>query len=156
MKKPLIAFTPRWQWVEGMAVVATKKFYPSLCAEHEFEDLLQEAYLVYMKCKSKYTVVDNQKWFLQLFMTSLRNRLIDLVNKCSYHHLVFQEISREDEPVTVYDEGYLARVLKELPTKTKLLIRNMCWSDDPYTRNSSEAKLRQKYPSMTEKTNRQS
>ena len=113
--KQAIPYTPRWQGpIQGHAVNSIRKFYPSLCAEHEFEDLLQEAYIVFLRVKVKYPQVDDPRWFMRLFSRSLYRELIDLKTACH------QTLSLDDPDVEVTEpcmvEDYVERiVLSRLP-----------------------------------------
>ena len=46
-----------------------------------FQDLMQESYLVYLRCAKKYYYVDNPKHFMRLFSISLKNFYITLSKK---------------------------------------------------------------------------
>lgn len=108
-----IPYVPRWAGpIEGHAVNVIKSFFPRLCAEHEFCDLLQEAYIIFMKCKNAYGgKVDNRAWFMALFSRSLTNRMIGLLDR-SGRYIFIEDEPEIDEPVKE-DLTFLGLDLKE-------------------------------------------
>lgn len=119
-----IKFRPRWNAaLQGHAVNVIRKFYPRLVSDYEFDDLLQEAFIVYMRCKERYgATVDNPRWFMALFSRSLVNKLINLTEKAGRYISI--EALDEDfpEPATQYDEAYMTCLLRELPVEVRQLI----------------------------------
>jgi len=148
----IIKFTPRFNGpIQGRSVNIIKKFYPYLCAEHEFDDLMQEAYLVFMHCKELYGPdkgkgVDKPQWFMTLYSRALTNKLINLGKKCgryiSIDDLDFDtsefkndvqhprnnynnKYNRQkvlEESSTDYDTGYAYRLIQELPEEVRQLM----------------------------------
>jgi|SRR3990167_2456927 len=128
-----IKYVPRWPGaIEGYAVNCIRRFYAQLAAEHELEDLLQEAYIVFMRCKARYSsTVDNPRWFMALFQRALSNKLINLV------HTTGRYISCEDIELMMNangthtpDIGYMRCVMEELPVEIKSLVHEVCFADD--------------------------
>lgn len=147
MKGPVkLSFVPRWNAaIEGHAVNLVRKFYPKLAAEHEFDDLLQEAYIVFMRCKERYAgKVDNPRWFMALFSRSLFNRLMDLSKRCGTYISIEALEDAFPEPATEYDEAYFACLLRELPKEFRQLVDKVINGDmhDPYW---AVAALKRKY-----------
>jgi len=122
---PRIKYVPRWPGpIEGHAVNTAKHFYGTLHPWHEFDDLLQEAYIVFMRCKNAYgDTVDNPAWFMSLFSNSLRNRFINLIKHGPRYNFT------EDMELTDYtqsglaDDGYLRCLLEELPPVLGMMTR---------------------------------
>src|SRR5437879_3859259 len=101
--------------IAGHAVNMSRKYYPLLAAELEFEDLLQEAWIVFLTCQRRYRgVVDNPAWFMALFSVSLQRRMVDLL-RCQRPYISIDDLAEFDEPVTDFDAGFGWRVLCELP-----------------------------------------
>lgn len=131
--KRKIKFTPRWQGaIEGHAVNTVKSFFSKLCADHEFDDLMQEAYIVFMRCGLRYknTVDMNPAWFMALFRNSLRNKLINMCALCK----LTVDIDALDHDITdelcIKDEiGYLKCVFSELDVRVRRLTHDMCFGD---------------------------
>lgn len=132
--KRKIKFTPRWRGaIEGHAVNTVKSFFPKLCADHEFDDLMQEAYIVFMKCSERYkaTVEMNPAWFMSLFRNSLRNKLINMSAKCK-QTVDVDALEQNDLLLAlgITDEvGYLACVFSELPVRIRRLTHDMYFGD---------------------------
>lgn len=143
--KKIIPFTPRWGAVPGcngrstkvMAVLVIKKYFPMLAAEHEFDDLLQEAYLIYMKVKRDYPHIDNQKWFLKFFTICLKNRLINMAAKCG--RTVSLEALEEDgglPEMAVLENAFERVTLAELPEQVKQLVYMVCFGPEAMGREA--------------------
>ncbi len=145
--KRMIPFTPRWQGpVEGHAVNVVKSFFPKLCADNEFDDLMQEAYIVFMRCSKRYknTANMNPAWFMSLFRNSLRNRLINLSVKC--HHTVNIDELNQDATaeLSVKDNiGYLACVFSDLDVRVRRLTHDMCFGDALSSKKAMKSLRRQ-------------
>lgn len=112
---PKIRFNPRWEGVHGLAITLVSKYFAMLCAEHEFDDLMQEAYIVFMKCKRAYPHIDNQKWFTSLYGNALANKLLNLAARCG-RMISLEDLPPgiEDRPDGAGDEGYARVLLAEL------------------------------------------
>lgn len=134
--------------IQGHAINAARRFFPRLCADYEFEDLLQEAYLVFMKCKRKYAAkIDNPKWFMAIFRVSLHNHFINLTKKCGLCVSLETLIEGYAEPATEYDASYFRVLLKELPEEVRTLLASIC--NGQITDGFFELlKLRVKYPKL--------
>jgi DNA-directed RNA polymerase specialized sigma24 family protein len=142
MTKP-IPYVPRWQGaIEWHAINTARKLYPMLCAEHEFDDLMQEAYLVYMHCKVKGKSIDNPGWFMAFFSTCLRNKLLNMAKLCG------RVIAMETPPDMAADgdAGFERVVLSELPEQIKRLIRAVCYG--PGVQGRAYRKLREHFPAL--------
>lgn len=132
--KRLIPFTPRWRGpIEGHAVNTVRSFFPKLCADHEFDDLMQEGYIVFMRCSTRYknTANMNPAWFMSLFRNSLRNKLINLSAKCK--HTVDIDALNHDTTaeLCIKDNiGYLACVFSDLDVRVRRLTHDMCFGDE--------------------------
>lgn len=119
----MIKFTPRFNGpIQGRAVNIIKRFYPYLCAEHEFDDLMQEAWLVFARCKHLYgTTVDNPRWFMVLFGRALTNKLINLSKKCG-RYISIEALDNFEEPATEVDMAFANRLIRELPEEVHQLM----------------------------------
>lgn len=129
-----IKFTARWPGaIEGRAVNLVKRHFSRLCAEHEFDDLMQEAYLVFMRVKARYPQCDRPEWFMSLFQVSLTNHLLNLGAKCG-RTVSLEELPLGDLPeMLVQDEGFRRMVLQQLPVRMKHLLRLVCFPPDAAT-----------------------
>lgn len=118
-----ILFRPQFSGpIEGHAVNMSRRYYPMLAAELEFEDLLQEAWVVFLRCRHRYRgVVDNPAWFMAIFSVALRRRMVDLL-RMQRPYISIEELAEIDEPATDFDSGFGWRVLCELPTDMRELL----------------------------------
>jgi hypothetical protein len=69
-----------WELVERNAINQCREwFYYGVKKGYEFEDMLQEAKLIFCRCKNNYSgKKDNKKHFMKYYKISLYNRLHDL------------------------------------------------------------------------------
>lgn len=148
MKEPLrIPYVPRWKGpIEGHAVNVAKSFYPKLCAFHEFDDLLQEAFLIYMKIKNTYPYIDNRAWFMSLFSVSLRNRMIGLIEHRATRYNFIEDATEIEEP-SREDNTLLGIMLKELPQEAQDLLVELVGTSQRKAR-SAYRRLSEMFPAV--------
>jgi len=115
--RPKVKFVPVWTGaIEGRAVNIIKTFFGQLGPHHEFDDLMQEAFLVYWRCRKAYMgKVDNPKWFMALFQTALRGHLINLRGRRPRYSL----LGEDDVPDLAVEDtrSYLLVTLQQLPAE---------------------------------------
>jgi DNA-directed RNA polymerase specialized sigma24 family protein len=101
-------------------------------AIHEFDDLLQDAYLTFRRVKASYPRVSDPKHFMALFKVALRNEMIDRARFKQQKSMVEAQV--DDEQYKALSEcigggednlGYLMALLNELPPEAKLLLQVM-------------------------------
>lgn len=161
-----LKFVPRWPGaIHGHAVNSVKSFYPNLCAEHEFDDLMQEAYYIFLKCKRKYfdrpnfkyAKVNSAPWFMSLFSRALRNQLIAVQSKCRYKlnvdidsivdHSKFDALCVEQQsgPASVFlKEGQWSLMFAGLDPRVRWLVHAMCFGDEVSSDRAMQV-LRRRY-----------
>lgn len=117
-----IVYKPRWNRAfQGRAINLAKKFYPKLSTDYEIDDLVQEAYIVFLRCSRKYVgTVDNPKWFMSLYNRALINTFITFSTKTAQYSFI-ASTDTLPEVATEYDESYLRVFLQELPPEVKQL-----------------------------------
>lgn len=133
-----VPYRPRFAGAfKGRAFNAVRRIYPKLAAEHEFDDLLQEAALVFLVCREKYLaqakaggrIVDNPAWFMSLFSRALYNRFVDL-QRASFSYIPIDELADADHPMSERDLGFCWRTLCELPADVRELLTVLGGGDD--------------------------
>lgn len=126
-----IPFRPRFGGpIEGHAVNTIKRWYPRLADQMEFEDLLQEAWVVFLRCQARYGgTVDNPRWFMALFSVSLHRRFCSLLSD-NPAYISDEDLNEQYEPTTELDVGYYWRVLQELPADMRELLAALGLGDD--------------------------
>ncbi len=121
-----IPFRPIWPGpIEGHAINTIRHYYQQLHPWHEFDDLLQEAYIVFFKCKRAYSGrVDNAAWFMSLFSHSLRNRLINLIRHGPrYNFIEDLDLAETDTANALDNDGYLRCLLGDVPPVLNMMVR---------------------------------
>lgn len=120
----MIRYRPRFPGpIQGYATNTIKHFYPALCADHEFDDLLQEAYIVFMKCSKAYMppagTLNIPAHFMNYFKRGLTNKLINMAAKC-HPRISIEDIPNFDiEAPGSENVGYLSCLLAQLPSRTR-------------------------------------
>lgn len=122
--RPRIPFQPRWEpEIKGYALRTVATWYPRLKKAHEFSDLMQEAWIVFALCSRCYQgKVDNPRWFMALYKTSLLNRMKTIRDGAPRYSL--EEVPESDQ-LTVPDDSMIAAAVRELP-KELLEVLALC------------------------------
>lgn len=78
-------YTPIWEGVvKGYAINKINlDLWKFNWLGYEFDDLYQEAWLIFYSCKEEYKEIDTPQHFMSLFKTALHNRFYDLSQKSS-------------------------------------------------------------------------
>lgn len=112
--------------VEGYVVNFMNKNYFKVARTLERTDVMQEAYLVFMRVASKYPEVEAPQHFMALFKTSWYNHFTNLANADTASRVMVQAISYTtddgNELETEYlgeldNEGYLSVLVREAPSE---------------------------------------
>jgi DNA-directed RNA polymerase specialized sigma24 family protein len=139
-KKPLVFF-PRWEGeIEGWACKYIGKNLWRYRPDLEFDDLYQEAYLVFQRVADKYLHVSEPRHLMALFKMAVRRQFIDIVKARSIRvRLVSFPDAETDDPepgdASLYgvdsvpdDRDWVAEAdfrlrLEELPMEVRRLVR---------------------------------
>lgn len=96
-------------------------------ATEGFDDLLQEAKILFHALEKKYPVANNMAHFASLFKTSLARSLIDRdrirKRKCLIPALDIDDIDEDPMLEGIPNYGYLNLLLEEMPSELKLVFR---------------------------------
>lgn len=114
--------------IQGHAINQCRSFYPKLHSQHEFDDLLQEANIIFLKCQRRYSTTPgmNDAWFMSLFSRALTNKLIRMSTLVARYNYADSKV----EPVSdTENAGMLSIMLQELPHDMKELLRAMTLPD---------------------------
>lgn len=124
LTRPRMPYRIHWTAaLEGHAYNAIRPFWPTLQAWYEWQDLRQEAMVVFLLCARRYAVtVDNPAWFMALYRKSWQNRLITLVRKLPQHSLLGDLESAAIAPDSVPE---LFEILESLPNRLLLVVREL-------------------------------
>jgi DNA-directed RNA polymerase specialized sigma24 family protein len=117
--------------LEGWTVNYTKKIYWRVERTHTWEDLMQEAQVVFLKCRARYPDVETPQHFMALYKTSWSRHMVDLARKDTEDR-VLVSASEQDSPdgeSFSYDpvgelshDGDLALLLHQAPSEIKAVL----------------------------------
>lgn len=111
----MMRFIPRWPGaINGRAVNLCRQFYPKLAAHEGMDDLLQEAYIVFMRCKDRFYFDGTPQLFMAFFSRALQNKLCSMIKAVPRYILLDDTDLVRSEPLQD-DLGYLLCVLREMP-----------------------------------------
>lgn len=88
----------------------------------EHEEVMQEAYIIYLRCITKYTEVTEPKHFVALFKTSWHNQFTDMAYKSSSSSCEISSDVEESQVEIAGDldtSGYLSILLHQAPSEIK-------------------------------------
>lgn len=94
-----LPYMPRFEGpFQGRAFNWAKQLHPKLGFKGlEFDDLLQEAAMVFFSCRKRYEgTVDNPAWFMSLFQRALFTRSVDL-QRTNFPYIPFDEAGGFEE-----------------------------------------------------------
>lgn len=81
MERKTLAFTPQWEGpIEGWVVNFISKSVWRVSPQFDFDDLYQDAYLLFLVCCDRYPTVIEAPHFMRLIQTCLRNHVHDLAS----------------------------------------------------------------------------
>jgi len=116
--------------IEGWVVNQLKTQYWRVAGTMGRDDVMQEAYLVFLRCQRKYPEIDTAKHFMALFKTAWSRQFTDFANADTASRII-TEMPRvridddyvELEPVGALDnDGYLAVLLREAPREVNMVL----------------------------------
>lgn len=121
-----LVYCPRWdKTFHGRTVNIARTFYPKLATDYEMDDLVQEGYIIFLRCKRKYKgTVDNPKWFMSLYSRALTNLYINLLTKVKRYSFI-ASVEELPEVATEQDDGFIKVLLTEMPAEVKQLFNDV-------------------------------
>ncbi len=115
--------------IEGYVVNFMKKHYWKVERTQTRDDVLQEARLVFLRCREKYQDLDTPQHFMALFKRAWANEFIDLANADTASRVLVQPpVDRETgEQITdLYGEsdndGSLSVMLRQAPAEVTMVL----------------------------------
>jgi hypothetical protein len=122
-------WTPVWEGaIRGYARNYIKKHQWRIDEIHSFSDLMQDAYLVFLRVRNAYPRVVDPPNFMSLFKVALMNEITDKARYRSEKNKAIQPIDRDVSEITSHligeysNEGNLRILLNELPEEVKLIL----------------------------------
>ena len=98
---------------------------------YDRDDLMQEAYLVFLRCASKYPALDEGKHFMALFKTAWSNHMILLARKATKNRFTVSEAQldrddgsewRREAPGDLDNEGLLRTMVRQAPSEVLMVL----------------------------------
>lgn len=114
--------------IEGWVVNYTKAQFWRLQATMEWDDVMQEAYLVFLRCSNKYPALLEAKHFMALFKQAWIRHVTDLAYVDSRHRVAqapteMAEDGYVQERVGDLDnDGQLAILMRQAPSEVRMVI----------------------------------
>ncbi len=120
-------FEPIWKGEhEGYATNYMARQHWRIKSTVPWDDAMQEAAFVFMRCKRKYTEVTEPQHFMALFKTALANHVTDLANANTEHRE--NMAMAEDESVALVvtgdmdNDGMLATLIRQAPREVQMVL----------------------------------
>ena len=119
---------------------------------YDRDDLMQEAYLVFLRCASKYPALDEAKHFMALFKTAWSNHVILLAKKATQNRFTVPEAQldkddgsewRRDAPGDLDNEGLLRTMVRQAPSEVLMVLNLFLSAPAELVELASEAWSRQ-------------
>lgn len=120
-------YVPRYEGaIEGYVNNFLRANFWRVAATMQYEDVTQEAYVVFLRLAAKYGVLDTPQHFMALFKTAWFNHFTDLTHADSKHRQGVSGVAGfqdSDESTSLLDllpgdlenAGYLATLLRQAP-----------------------------------------
>ena len=121
-----MAFNPIYPGpIEGWTVNYCKQHFWRVERSMEWADLMQESYIVFLRCLAKYPDLETPQHFMALYKRAWCHELNDLAEKDTRLRVMVQESSlnhEDDGPAyeatgELQNDGHLAILLKEAPSE---------------------------------------
>ena len=104
MERVRVKFTPSFEPVLcGWAVNYTSKHIWRVGRDHEFDDLMQDAFLIFLKCCENYPDVVDEPQFTSLFQAAFINHIHHLSNVRTQRREVSSQSDEGDDPIDFFD-----------------------------------------------------
>lgn len=124
-----VSFQPQWEGViRSWSISFIKKNQWRCDRLHDFSDLLQDAYLTFLKIETKYPRVVEAPHFMALFKTAMQNEMWDRARYKQHKSALISELDRDaaeygaDRIGDLTNSGYLNALLAEAPEELKLAL----------------------------------
>ncbi len=133
LPRPRLKWCPQWEGpIRAWAIKFINKNKWRCDSINDFDDLLQDAYLIFIKISDTYPRVIEQPHFMSLFKRAMHNQMHDRARYMQLKHVLHQETASDVSEF--YDEGeethygYVSALLEEAPEELRealeLLVKN--------------------------------
>lgn len=125
-------YLPRFKGpIEGWTVNYTHSQFWRIESLLEWEDVMQEAYIVFMRVSAKYPTTDTPQHFMALYKRAWANHITDLSNEATQHRRMVR-MSDDDEVAGVFEfageienDGILGIKLAQAPDDVRKVLTLM-------------------------------
>jgi hypothetical protein len=141
--KQTLRFSPEFHGpIEGFVVNYTIRNFWRVAHIYEFEDLYQDAHMLFLKCCEQYPHVVDAPHFFALFKRTYVNHITDLANDRTAEYAIIPHETREldeneleDTPAEpwCYPDAELVVLLKQMPTEVQKLIIGLLTDAERFT-----------------------
>ncbi len=121
--------------IEGWTVNYCTSNFWRVSSMMEFEDLLQDAYIVFLRCEARYPELDTPQHFMSLYKRAWANHVTDLANEATQLRAVrsiHQGVGEDDEPLQIAEgvgelenAGYLVTLVGQAPEEVRRVLALM-------------------------------
>lgn len=121
-----LSWSPKWEGhIRGWATNFIRKNQWRCDRLHDFDDLLQDAYLVFLKIQERYPRVVHPPHFMALYKRALSNQFHDMSRLRRKLRTAFVDTCAETalEHHTEAPDTYLEAIIAEAPEAAKLAIK---------------------------------
>lgn len=116
--------------IQGWFVNYSRANYWKVKRTLPWEDLEQEAYVVFLRCKRKYPELDTPQHFMSLFQRAWINHFTDLANRDTQDRVVVSQIGESSDGSEISfesvgevdNDGMLAIMIKEAPREISMVL----------------------------------
>lgn len=123
-------YTPEFKGkIEGWTVNYLKREFWRVEAIMEWQDVLQEAYIVFMRCAAKYPHMDTPQHFMALYKRAWTNEFNDLSSEATKLRALVpdvREVDSEETPMEaageLENEGYLRILVSQAPDEVRSVL----------------------------------
>lgn len=123
-------YKPNWAGpIQGWTVRYSHQHFWRVADTMQWEDVMQEAYLVFMRCSNRYPVTDTPQHFMALYKRAWINHMNDLSNGSSNQKTeISDQVMTDDGPSTIDqvgsldNDGYLRVLVNEAPEEVRMVL----------------------------------
>jgi hypothetical protein len=149
-----LRFTPEWSpIIKNWAAKFVRDNQWRADSIHGFDDLMQDAYLLFVKVSERYPRVMDPKHFMALYKTTLRNNMHDHARYMQRKRVLHEDTSEDvsdlyaDRVGELTNGGYISSLLSKAPLDLKraldLLTQNPpCLNDAPSKRRRENLNMK--------------
>lgn len=146
-KRVVPSWHPAWDKnIQGWTASQIRRNMWRFDKSDDFEDVMQEAFMVFMKVERTYPIVNNGAHFFALYKTALRNFFHDKT-RALQRTVPTESMDEIGDPLVeghMPNLGHLSLILDEMPDELKTVLRALTTGRVRLKLDKSTKKLRQR------------